>query len=771
MDVFRKIGPGGLLLTAALIACIVAVSLGFFVQLPTSPTQEWRGSCWISPCVANRTLSFFWERYYPYGHSSVEAVGVGGNGTIVVVDRGGMVHVLTPPRFDPRPVELPLLFDPPEAVAVGANGTIAVVDRRGMVHVLTPPRFDPRPVELPLSFGPPEAVAVGANGTIAVVDREGMVHVLTPPRFDPRSVELPRPFGPPEAVAVGANGTIAVVDREGMVQVLTRPDSDPRPVENLPLLGTPEAVAVGTDGTIGVVDRDGVVYVSEFPYSDPSSISTFRVSGPPVAIAVNADGITAVFDGEGMVYVVESPYSNPRPVENLPPLDPPGAVAVGANGTIAVVDSEGMVYVVESPYSNPRPVENLRLVGPPGAVAVAANRTIVVADSQPMVLASSPPYTAASALFGPLRPAHWSWFAGGLALINLVLLLRMLLRRDSTNNDREDLPDIESDKPIDDPRKATKDSVTLARRIARLLRHLDASVPFTIALTGKWGSGKSSLMKLVHNELVPDKPSTDRYPCVWFNAWHHQNEEFLFASLMESIRSSLLSEFPISGYISFHLRLLILRIKQVGSIMFLATVLAGATAIFVMLYNIERTDLTMAKTYLMLLIPSIPPTLLATTRWNPMKAFRVSPASLIRSSARWIKFPRFRDRLSFRHQFGQSFGQVCDAFRGRRLIIIIDDLDRCRPEQVVKILEAVSFLTSNGDCFVLLGLDEDQVTHAIGLHHRSIAKEIYRTSNLSGYESRQRYAEHYLEKLVNLRMSVPLPGRDDIMIKRRHDRV
>ena len=143
--------------------------------------------------------------------------------------------------------------------------------------------------------------------------------------------------------------------------------------------------------------------------------------------------------------------------------------------------------------------------------------------------------------------------------------------------------------------------------------------------------------------------------------------------------------------------------------------------------------------------------------------------------------------MPFRHQFGRAFGEVCKAFGYRRLVIIIDDLDRCRPEQIVEILEAVNFLTSSGDCFVLLGIDESQVEHAVGLHYRDIAEEMEREkqqskdnagnegkngkaktnatdgmSETDEYEARRSYAQHYLKKLINLKVKVPVVDDQDL---------
>ena len=64
----------------------------------------------------------------------------------------------------------------------------------------------------------------------------------------------------------------------------------------------------------------------------------------------------------------------------------------------------------------------------------------------------------------------------------------------------------------------------IARTLSNFIRNRNTTPPLTIAVTGRWGSGKSSLMNLLQHDL-----RRFGYPCVWFNAWHHQKEEHLLA--------------------------------------------------------------------------------------------------------------------------------------------------------------------------------------------------------------------------------------------------
>ena len=260
---------------------------------------------------------------------------------------------------------------------------------------------------------------------------------------------------------------------------------------------------------------------------------------------------------------------------------------------------------------------------------------------------------------------------------------------------------------------------------------------------------------------------------MWFNAWHHQNETHLFASLMEGIKSGSVAGLSLEGYVHFYWKLLVQRKVARRSIVFFC-VMGASCVVFVLVLLFVIPISEKLWRYLALLEFPLIAVWLSGTRWNPLKAFAVSPSSLAKSSEAWIQFPRFRDRLSFRDRFGESFGQVCKAFGRRRLVIIVDDLDRCAAGRLVEVIEAINFLVSSGDCFVVLGIDEEQVRHAVGLHYREMAAEMgasgrdsesgEREREARGGESRgdgggdggrSAYATRYMEKLINLKIGVP----------------
>ncbi len=97
----------------------------------------------------------------------------------------------------------------------------------------------------------------------------------------------------------------------------------------------------------------------------------------------------------------------------------------------------------------------------------------------------------------------------------------------------------------------------IALAMSRFIRNIDTRPPLTIAVTGGWGSGKSSLMNLLREDLR-------RYGArpVWFNAWHHREEVSLLAALLEAVRSTVVPHWYTGSGMAFRIRLLILRLRE-----------------------------------------------------------------------------------------------------------------------------------------------------------------------------------------------------------------
>ena len=90
-----------------------------------------------------------------------------------------------------------------------------------------------------------------------------------------------------------------------------------------------------------------------------------------------------------------------------------------------------------------------------------------------------------------------------------------------------------SDRPLEAGDPDPLNFGAIARAISKFLRNENTEPPLTIAITGDWGTGKSSILNLVKHDL-----ELSRFRPIWFNAWHHQTEESLLAALLEKIRSN-----------------------------------------------------------------------------------------------------------------------------------------------------------------------------------------------------------------------------------------
>jgi KAP family P-loop domain len=142
-----------------------------------------------------------------------------------------------------------------------------------------------------------------------------------------------------------------------------------------------------------------------------------------------------------------------------------------------------------------------------------------------------------------------------------------------------------------------------------------------------------------------------------------------------------------------------------------------------------------------------------------LQSFGIDAGALLPGVTSQTNLSALDAKASFRLTFATQFREVTAALNPRTLVVFIDDLDRCRPENVLEVMESINFLSSSGDCFIVLGMDWDYVLRSVALGFEKVADAM--SDAVPGADDvrskRLAFAKSYLEKLVNFDIPVPTP--------------
>jgi hypothetical protein len=230
---------------------------------------------------------------------------------------------------------------------------------------------------------------------------------------------------------------------------------------------------------------------------------------------------------------------------------------------------------------------------------------------------------------------------------------------------------------LDDP--ATRPGLgfpSYASAFAEIIEHSKAQ--FAIGIFGDWGSGKTTLMRAIQQQL----DSRDDVVTVWFNAWRYEKEPHLIVPLLDTLREELVAraESPqVSPTDASLARRAAAAVGRAGK-----ALLAGVT--------------------LSAGLPGLGVTL------EPGKVLAGLQPELREAE----------EALSFYHVGFNLLREAINEFSqqgARRVVVFVDDLDRCLPENALDVLESIKlFFDMEGFVFVV-GLDQSVVERAVALKY------------------------------------------------------
>lgn len=223
--------------------------------------------------------------------------------------------------------------------------------------------------------------------------------------------------------------------------------------------------------------------------------------------------------------------------------------------------------------------------------------------------------------------------------------------------------------------------------------------PLTLGVFGSWGSGKTSLMRMLQRE-VETRTDAGTIKTLWFNAWRYEGKDEIQSALINAILAKL-REGQTLGQEALDV---LKRLRDGASILRLAKVI-GKSALtltpdidgFISAFNDESEKL-------------------ATT----MSAFEADFEALLRQ------------------------------LRVSRVVVFIDDLDRCQSAKIIETFETIKLFLNIPECTFVLGADDSKIRQAI--------IETYRVID----QTDVKFSEDYLEKIIQLPFRIPEQRLEDI---------
>jgi uncharacterized protein YjbI with pentapeptide repeats len=287
----------------------------------------------------------------------------------------------------------------------------------------------------------------------------------------------------------------------------------------------------------------------------------------------------------------------------------------------------------------------------------------------------------------------------------------------------------------DEPSKDAPDFRSYASQLAEFI--VNSNPRFTVGIYGGWGTGKTTLMEMIRNELK--QKYSDNVETVWFDSWRYEREEF--SAMVPLLRTIILS-------IEDRLE----KIRNSG----------GEDKKRQVLSNLKDAFTKVGSAIIRNTTPNI-----------GLKAGEVIDAGATLDIGKIIddyksdgSFIKGQERIYFHKHISEHLDEELQKIRygkaGKekgnvvydfRIVIFVDDLDRCTPERALELLESIkTFFDIEGIIYVL-GMDPSTIDPIIKTKYGEYSK-------IDGM--------NYLQKIVQLPFQIPVWSVTDLSGSAKH---
>ena len=246
-------------------------------------------------------------------------------------------------------------------------------------------------------------------------------------------------------------------------------------------------------------------------------------------------------------------------------------------------------------------------------------------------------------------------------------------------------------------------------------------LPSSVGVYGDWGSGKSSLIRMSMNKAAEKENNV----CLIFNGWLFEGYEDAKTALMGSILDAIQENRTLTNkakkclsglYKSIDkFKLLKSGIKYGGDFLLTGGIGSIASMTVQKVYEVAKGKL-------------------------PEGIDQLEEGGILDSIRDELDNKEIRADIK---KFQENFAELLAETEIRRLIIFIDELDRCNPDTILETLEAIRLFLFTGKTVFIIGADERHISYAV---QRKFAEIEGQQINIG---------KEYLEKIIQYPIRIP----------------
>lgn len=271
----------------------------------------------------------------------------------------------------------------------------------------------------------------------------------------------------------------------------------------------------------------------------------------------------------------------------------------------------------------------------------------------------------------------------------------------------------------------------------------EKNLPITIGLYGDWGSGKSSVLEILKEQLKDDEETV----VVYFDGWTFESFDDAKIALIQGIVDELeknkkflskvgdgLSDLK-DDFVKLKDSINWMRLLKATGKMVVPTIAAFSTG-----------------------GASIIPTIALALKDNQNSLNSIIEEGRLEEFLKQnvVKEEEEKKYAAVR-EFRSDFEKLIQKSKQGKVVILIDDLDRCLPRHIIDSLEAIKLFLNVPKTAFVIAADEFIVSNAIKSEYKSLID----ASN-DGEGNREDLGKSYMEKFIQLPYHLPTLSRKEV---------